>query len=103
KRGLDKFFKDPRLHQIFAADTDLLSCLVPIGWAYYGDFQSPPQGGGQMIPEWLLHVITCYKGEVYYNSNISEILVEGKTCTGVRLQCRGNQYTVSGRYVVAAC
>ncbi len=103
KKGLDKFFKDERLQRIFAADTELLSCLVPIGWAYYGDYQSPPQGGGQVIPEWLLHVIDYYKNDVFYKCCVSGIMLDGQTCTGVKLTCRGQEHTVQARYVVAAC
>jgi hypothetical protein len=57
KKGLSKFFKDPGLHAIFASEQDLLSCLVPIGWAYFGDYQRPPVGGSQVFPEWLAHVV----------------------------------------------
>src|SRR5690606_11320135 len=57
KKGLNKYFKEQKLHDVFAADSELIGCLVPIGWAYYGDFQSPPKGGGQMIPEWLEYII----------------------------------------------
>ena len=46
-RGLRKFFKDESIHKIFASETELISCLVPIGWAYFGDFQSPPKGSGE--------------------------------------------------------
>ena len=68
KKGLKKFFKDERLHKIFASDTELLGCLVPIGWAYYGDFQSPPKGGSQMIPKWLQYVVEHYKNHVYFKN-----------------------------------
>ena len=59
--GLNKFFKDKRLHRLFASDTELLGCLVPIGWAYFGDFQSPPKGGSQSIPHWLQHVVGFFR------------------------------------------
>lgn len=102
KKGLDKFFKDERLQRIFAADTELLSCLVPIGWAYYGDYQSPPQGGGQVIPEWLLHIIGHYHNDVFFKCTVSEILLEKNKAAGVRLSHRGHEYTIQSRYVVAA-
>ena len=31
--------------------------MVPIGWAYYSDYQYPPEGGGQVIPEWMIHYL----------------------------------------------
>src|SRR5258706_11473788 len=42
KKGLSKYFKNKKLQQVFSADTEILSCIVPIGWAYNNDFQSPP-------------------------------------------------------------
>jgi len=103
KKGLNKFFRDERLQRVFAADTELLSCMVPIGWAYYGDYQSPPRGGGQVIPEWLLHVIGHYRGEAFYRCNVTEILLEDGACAGVRLMHRGLEHVIRSRYVVAAC
>jgi phytoene dehydrogenase-like protein len=103
KKGLNRFFKSEHLHKIFASETELLSCLVPIGWAYYGDFQSPPKGGSQMIPDWLKYVIEYYKNHVYFKCKVVEILVEKNTSRGVRFEHRGNEYKVSSKYVVAAC
>ena len=103
KKGLKKFFKDERIHKIFASETELLSCLIPIGWAYYGDFQSPPKGGSQMIPRWLQYVVEYHKSHVYFKCTVQEILVEANTTRGVRFEHRGNQYEVKSKYVVAAC
>lgn len=103
KKGLNKYFKEPRLHEIFAADTELLSCLVPIGWAYYGDFQSPPVGGGQVIPEWLEHIVKYYGNELFYKSKVNRIITEAGTAKGVEFEHRGNTYTVNSKYVIAAC
>jgi phytoene dehydrogenase-like protein len=103
KKGLNRFFKDERLHKIFTSDTELLNSLVPIGWAYFGDFQSPPHGGGQVIPEWLQHVVEYYNNHVYFKCDVKEILLDGKTCTGVRFKHRGHTYDVQSKYVIAAC
>ena len=102
KKGLKKFFKDEKLHKIFASDTELLGCLVPIGWAYYGDFQSPPKGGSQMIPKWLQYVVEHYKNHVYFKCKVLQILVEENIAKGVRFEHRGKEYRVSSKYVVAA-
>ncbi len=102
KKGLNKFFKDERLHKIFASDTEVLGCLVPIGWAYYGDFQSPPKGGSQMIPKWLQYVVEHYKNHVYFKCKVLEILVEENVAKGVRFEHRGKEYKLHSKYVVAA-
>lgn len=103
QKGLDKFFKDPGIQKIFSSDTELLSCLVPIGWAYYGDFQSPPHGGGQVIPEWLQYIVEYYGNAVYGKCNVKEVLVEDGTAKGVHFEHRGHEYTIRSRYVIAAC
>lgn len=103
QKGLRKFFKDEELRQVFSSEHELLGCLVPIGWAYYQDFQSPPVGGGQSIPEWLQHVIEFYQNDLFFKCDVKEILLDGKQAKGVRFTCRGEEYTVNSKYVVAAC
>ncbi len=102
KKGLSKYFKDEGIHKIFASETELLSCLIPIGWAYYGDFQSPPKGGGQVIPEWLQHVVKHYNNPINCKCRVTQILLENNTVTGVAFEHRGSDYTVNCKYVIAA-
>lgn len=103
QKGLDKFFKDEGLKKLFSSEHELLGCLVPIGWAYYRDFQSPPQGGGQVIPEWLQHVVEYYNNHVYFKCDVKEIMLEANTAKGVRFHHRGNDYSIGSKYVIAAC
>ena len=103
KRGLNRFFQDEGLCRIFTSETELLSCLVPIGWAYYGDFQSPPVGGSQVIPQWLEHMVGYYRNDCHLGARVTEVTTEGKTCTGVVFVQRGVVHTVRSHYVVAAC
>jgi phytoene dehydrogenase-like protein len=103
KKGLNRFFTDEGLHKIFTSETELLSCLVPIGWAYYGDFQSPPKGGSQVIPQWLEHIVCYYGNQCVMQARVTEILLDGATCTGVVFDRKGTTYRVQSRYVVAAC
>lgn len=103
KKGLNKFFKDEKLHKIFTGETELLSCLVPIGWAYYGDFQSPPIGGGQVFPEWMEHVMHHYGNDVFYKAAVDEVIVENGTAKGVKFTHFNTNYTVNSKYVVGAC
>jgi phytoene dehydrogenase-like protein len=102
KKGLSKYFKSKRLHEVFSADTEILSCIVPIGWAYYNDFQSPPHGGGQVIAEWLEHVIQYFNQETHYRFEVKKILTEGKTAKGVVCSRLGKEYTIESKYVIAA-
>ena len=102
KKGLSKYFKSKRLHEVFSADTEILSCIVPIGWAYYNDFQSPPKGGGQVIAEWLEHVIRYFNQETHYRCEVKKILTEGSTARGVVCTRFGKEYTIESNYVIAA-
>lgn len=104
-KGLNKFFKDPGLHAIFASEQDLLSCLVPIGWAYFGDYQSPPHGGSQVFPEWLAHVVESCGSTISYRSKVSEVLLEQGKAVGVRFRVKGKQEDTDafGRQILACC
>ncbi|MGK0280198.1 MAG: phytoene dehydrogenase-like protein, partial [Litorivivens sp.] len=44
-KGLKKYFTDQRIMDIFCSEMDMMSCMVPIAWAYNKDFQLPPVGG----------------------------------------------------------
>ncbi len=103
KKGLDRFFKDEGLQKVFATASELLSCLVPIGWAYYGDYQSPPKGGGQVIPEWLEYIVQYYKNDIFYKCSVKQVVTENNIAKGVIFEHRGETHTVHSKYVVAAC
>jgi len=103
EKGLSKFFKDPELKKLFSCDPDILSTLIPISWAYNNDFQVPPTGGGQVIPEWLEHVILAHGGELHYKCAVREVFVEKGRVTGVRLDHHGQPRNIQCAHVVAAC
>lgn len=103
KKGLNRFFKDEGLQKVFATASELLSCLVPIGWAYYGDYQSPPKGGGQVIPEWLEYIVQYYKNDIFYKCSVKQVITENNAAKGVVFEHRGETHTVQSKYVVAAC
>lgn len=102
KKGLSKYFKSKKLQEVFSADTEILSCIVPIGWAYYNDFQSPPRGGGQVIAEWLEHIVHYFGQETHYRCEVKQILTEGSTARGVLCERSGKQHHIHSRYVIAA-
>ncbi|MGE9314158.1 phytoene desaturase family protein [Niabella sp. CJ426] len=102
-KGLNRYFKEKKLHDIFAADGDVIGCMVPIGWAYYGDFQSPPRGGGQVIPEWLSYLVRYYHNDVFTNCQVEKVLVEGNEATGVVFKQRGEEIQLKANHVIAAC
>ncbi|MEO6961691.1 MAG: NAD(P)/FAD-dependent oxidoreductase [Puia sp.] len=103
KKGLSRFFKDAALQKLFTGENELLGCLVPIGWAYFGDFQSPPLGGSQVIPQWLQHVVFYYNNQVALQCNVKRILVRDRRCVGLSFEHHGRQQQVESKYVIAAC
>ncbi len=103
--GLAKFFKGEAIKRLFCSEHDLLSCLVPIGWAYTGDFQLPPQGGSQAFPTWIAEALAAWDAPVICRATVEEILVEKGKAVGVRL-VRGRKrepHTIHCDAVVAAC
>ncbi len=103
KKGLGRFFKNPRLQQIFSGEQEMLGCLIPIGWSYNHDFQSPPEGGSQVIPQWLQHVIQYYNNHVGLQCQVKEIFVEKGRCRGLAFEHHGKLQRVSSKYIIAAC
>ncbi len=103
-KGLKKYFKDEKLMKLFGAESDLLSCLIPIGWADIKDYQTPPEGGSQTFAEWLAHVTYEYGNEIRFQSRVNEIILENGKATGVRyFQKNVGEQEVFGNYVIAAC
>ncbi len=104
KKGLGKFFKDPGLCRIFSSgEQELLGCLIPIGWAYYQDFQSPPKGGSQVIPQWLQYVVEYYHNPVRLKCEVKEIFVEHGKVSGLSYEQGGKLYQMNSKYIIAAC
>tara|TARA_B100000508_G_scaffold140481_1_gene141679 strand:- start:1197 stop:2942 length:1746 start_codon:yes stop_codon:yes gene_type:complete len=103
KKGLNRYFKEPKLHRVFCSEPDMLSCLVPISWAYCNDYQTPPAGGGQSFPEWLQYASESLGADVFFKSKVSEILLDGNRATGVKVEHREAEHTINSDYIVAAC
>jgi prolycopene isomerase len=103
KKGLSRFVKNPKLQRIFSGEQEVLGCLIPIGWSYFHDFQSPPVGGSQVIPQWLEHVIEYYQNPVRLQCQVKEILVEKGYCKGLLFEQRGKFHTLNSKYIIAAC
>ncbi len=102
KKGLNLFFKDPKLHQLFSSETDLLSCLFPIAWAYNNDYQMPIKGGGQSFPKWLKEKTEAYGGAIELKATVSKIETENQKVTGVRYIQNGEEKHIKSKYVISA-
>jgi len=102
KNGLNKYFTDSKLQDVFCAETDLLSCLIPIAFAYSNDFQSPPEGGSKRFPEWLTYVTQQLEGDLFLKSKVTDILIENKRAVGVRFRNNGSTQEIKSKYVIGA-
>lgn len=100
EEGLDKHFKSPALKRIFCSESDFLSILVPIGWAYAGDFQHPPKGGSQSYAGWLCGKIADCGSTVVLRAAVERVLLDGGRAMGLRLE---DGRELAARYVIAAC
>lgn len=103
EKGLRKFFSDEKLLGIFRSEIDLLSCLFPIAWAYNNDYQNPPIGGSQVIPEWLETKIDKNESEIVLSADVFKIDIENGVFKGVKYRKRLKEYEVKAKHLIAAC
>ncbi len=102
-KGLKRYFKDSEMLKIFGSEEELLSALVPIGWAYYNDYQSPPKGGSQVFPEWLAYVTEHLGNDVHYQCRVERIKLENGKAVGLEIDRRGEKVSVNAKQIIAAC
>jgi prolycopene isomerase len=63
----------------------------------------PPEGGSQVFPEWLSHIVKFFHNVIFFKCRVTKIITENNTSRGVELENRGEHYTVKSKYVIAAC
>jgi phytoene dehydrogenase-like protein len=100
EKGLNKYFKNAAIKKIFCCEEKFMSVMMPVCWAYTGDFQAPPQGGVEVFINWLCKKIKNSPAQILLNSRVEKVLVENKKAIGVALA--GGQ-TIYSRFIVAAC
>jgi len=98
--ALDGFFKSPGLKKIFCSEENILSCLVPIGWAYAGDFQRPPRGGSQAFIKWLMKRIGEWGSIVALRTEVKNVAIDQRRANGVTL---ADGRELKARWVIGAC
>jgi prolycopene isomerase len=104
RSGLRRYFRGPILDRMWRAESGLLACLMPVAWAYSGDFQRPPAGGSQRIPAWLAGVCEGAGAHVVCRTRATRIVVEGGRAAAVRYATgAGDGGELRCRHVIAAC
>ena len=101
-KGLQRYFKNPEMLKIFGSEEELLSALVPIGWAYYGDYQSPPKGGSQVFPEWLVYAVEQMGNDVHYQCRVEKVELEDGKAVGISIDQKGKKISVKAKHIIAA-
>lgn len=100
-KGLNLFFKDKNLHQLYHSEKDLLSCLFPIAWAYNEGYQIPAKGGARVFIQWLTHVNNYYKNDFIFNAEVKKLEINNKLCESIHFQQNGNQYELKSKYIIS--
>jgi prolycopene isomerase len=103
KMGMNLLFRSAGLKKLYSTEERLLSCLVPVGWAYNNDYQLSPQGGSRAFPEWIAELLKKWKAPVFYNSRVKKIILENGRVSGVSYIQDGKELDIRVRYVIAAC
>lgn len=103
KKGLNKFFKSRVLHEVFSNEPDILSCLIPIAWAYNKDFQSPPKSGSQSYALWTANEAEKYGCDIFYNSKAKKITQENGKCKSVIYEHKNQEYQVFCEQIISTC
>jgi len=52
-QGVARYFRDPELRKLFGYQESFISMLMPVAWAFTGNFYAPPRGGSRALVEWL--------------------------------------------------
>lgn len=99
-RGLARYFHDPALRNLFCWQESFIAMLMPVAWAFIGNFHAPPAGGSRAMVDWLCGRIRAAGSEVVLNRRVSRVLLnERREAAGVVL---ADGETVRARHVVAA-
>lgn len=104
--AFQKLFPAPVLAKMFASEERLVSCLMPMGWAYTGDYQAAPRGGSRELPRFLVRAIEAWGGQVVSRARVDRIHVEDGRIRGVTLTHGSRhpvQRSIRAKYVLAAC
>ena len=100
EKGLYRYFKNSNIKNIFSSEEEMLGVLIPIGWAYSGDYQAPPVGGSRAFPIWLNKLIESLGSKVLLKHRVEKVLVDADKAVGVGMKNGG---TIRSRFVLAAC
>jgi len=100
EKGLERYFRSEDLKKIFCSEDSMMAVMVPIGWAFMGDFQAPPTGGSSAFIEWLCGRIESSGSQIMLEHPVQSVLLQDGRAAGVTLD---TGEAVEARYVLGAC
>ena len=99
-KGVGRYFRDPELKKLFAWQESFMSMLMPVAWAFTGNFHTPPCGGSGVLVAWLCQKINAAGSKVVLNQRVARVLVnEQRQAVGVVLE---SGQVVQAGHVVSA-
>ncbi|MCF7848348.1 MAG: NAD(P)/FAD-dependent oxidoreductase [Kiritimatiellales bacterium] len=100
-KALTRYFSAERARQLFCSQESLMSVIVPIAWAFTGNYQKCPAGGSEVIAQWLYDIVKEAGSEILVGCRVDGIELDdyGAAC-GVRLE---DGRVIAAKYVIAAC
>ncbi|UJR81884.1 phytoene desaturase family protein [Sandaracinus amylolyticus] len=101
--AFDELFEAPVMARIFCSEERLLSCILPLGWAYEHDYQCAPRGGARELWRFLVRAIRSWQGQVVCRTRVERIHVESGRATGVSYVTGTRRGSIRAKYVLAAC
>lgn len=100
-KGLKKYFNNSKLENVFCSENDILSCLVPIGWAYYGEYQHVPSTGAIEFIQWLESLINKTESEIFCQSKVTKIKIKKKIATGLMVKKGDDVFEIKSDIIVS--
>ncbi|OQW96336.1 MAG: hypothetical protein BWK77_05190, partial [Verrucomicrobia bacterium A1] len=98
--GVARYFRSPELKKLFSWQDSFMGMLMPVAWAFIGNFHIPPRGGGRSLVSWLCHRIEATGSTIFLNQRVSRVLLNDRgQAAGVSLE---SGQTVQARHVVSA-
>jgi prolycopene isomerase len=99
-QGVARYFHSPELQRVFSWQQSFLAMLMPVAWAFSGNFHAPPRGGSRALVAWLCRTIEAAGSAILLNQRVSRVQVnERHQATGVVLE---DGRVVQARHVVSA-
>lgn len=100
-KNLGRYFSVDGAARLFSHQETFMSAIVPVGWAYFGNYQSLPQGGSQALADWLVGKVRGGGAMVFSGRKVARVLLTGDhRAAGVALECG---QSIRSKFVIAAC